>query len=274
MMTRLLDIMLPKGGYAMACVEMYFDESIAKSDNLYCVAGYLFKKENCQRLETEWGQVLSRFGLSAFHMVDCAHHAEEFKKKLTRNQCVEVEILLLEILKKYMEVGFAYSIDLKFSHLCPIDTNLGMKEPSPYAFCAYWVLLCGQWWAKQNNFNGKIAYFFESGNSDQSKLDKIMRGMFSNPRIKADSLHCADGFLDKESSGALQCADILAWQWTKWLKDSRNGRTVMRKDLQSLLERAHYNVHLDEEKLLQHRRALDPSDRKVMHPHLYFSWGL
>ena len=55
-------------------MEAYFDESGTHRDSpLMCVTGYIIDADQCRRFQTEWDEVLSKYGVPYFHMSDCAH---------------------------------------------------------------------------------------------------------------------------------------------------------------------------------------------------------
>src|SRR6267143_645594 len=97
---------------------MYFDESEDPRHKLLCVAGYLFKKENCELLEQQWSTVLKRENLPYFRMVDCAQGDGVFRG-FSKDRRVQIQIELFDLLKKYMETGISISFDLRFADLCP-----------------------------------------------------------------------------------------------------------------------------------------------------------
>lgn len=253
--TRFIDILLPAGGYVVALAEMYFDESEDSNEKLLCVAGYLFKKENCQSLEQKWNVVLKRENLPYFRMVDCAHGNGVFKG-FEQKRRSEIQKELFDLLKAHMESGISISFDLRYSNLCPSAKHHGIDIVSPYALCAYFCMMQGRKWAHDNQFTGEIAYFFEAGHKHQTQANHIMKDIFSVPELRSHYRYGAHAFVPKEKSGALQCGDILAWQWLKNVKDRRKGKNRTRADLWSLLEKPHFTIHFDEYKLNEFRKVI------------------
>ena len=67
---RIVEVVKPD---LLIMVEAYFDESGTHDEsNAICVAGYLFETEQAIRLDQEWAEVLSCFGLTHFHAHHCA----------------------------------------------------------------------------------------------------------------------------------------------------------------------------------------------------------
>lgn len=114
-------------------MSVYFDESGTHDGSpVCCVAGYLFESEQADRLDKEWIEALTEYGISYFHAVDCAHGIKEFKK-LSGKQRKELVIRLVGIIKRRMTIGVAVSVsDTDFKRLTPPQWAGG----SPYVVCA------------------------------------------------------------------------------------------------------------------------------------------
>jgi hypothetical protein len=260
--SRLLNITLPKGGYAMAFAEMYFDESESTSPKILCVAGYLFKKERCESLESLWSEILLQENLPYFHMVECAHGNGIFEG-FTKSRRIEIQTKLMDLLKSHMELGISITYDLRYESLCPSAKMHGIDIVSPYSLCSYFAMMQARKWAEENKFDGQISFFFEAGNTNQSQANHIMNEIFSVPELRAHYKYGAHSFIPKESSGALQCADILAWQWCKNVKERAFGNMKPRADLFSLLEKPHFTIHFDKKTLIEFNRVVDESNKRV-----------
>ncbi|MCU1441825.1 MAG: hypothetical protein JWP85_2822 [Rhodoglobus sp.] len=228
----------------MSFAEMYFDESESDKHNLLCVSGYIFKKERCEILEGKWSEVLKREGLPYFHMVECAHQNKTFKG-FDETRCIAIQTELMNLLKDHIEVGVSITYDLSHAHLCPSAKLHGIDIVSPYYLCCYFALMQIREWMKKENFSGDVSYWFESGHKNQTQANHIMNEIFSVPEMRSHYCYGSHSFIKKESAGALQCADILAWQWAKRVKDQMDGKDKMRADLKSLLEKPHFYMHFD-----------------------------
>jgi hypothetical protein len=227
----------------MDLIEAYFDES--ESHPFHSVAGYVFNTEQCRLLEQEWAAVLAPHGIKHFHMVECAHNIEGFAH-LTRQECIDVETRLIAILKKRMACGFTTSFDVREKWKMPSAMSIGIKLLSPYALCCYFGLMHVRTWALRMGYRGEIAYMFEAGNANQGEANRVMNEIFSSPALREYYRYAGHSFVPKDKAVPLQCADLLAWLWTKAMKDKViMGRKNPRKDLLALLESEHFNVHFD-----------------------------
>jgi hypothetical protein len=261
--TRFLDVLMPTGGYVLGLVETYFDES--EEGHILSVSGYLFKKESAGKLSAEWNAVLAPHGINIFHMVDCAHGLGEFAHLKERKDVrIQIQKDLFEILKLRMEAGYSTSFDLRFSHLLPHAMNLGIDIVSPYSLCCYFGLMFARRWAETKHYKGKIAYFFEAGHKNAGEADKIMREIFGSPeKLDIYYRYAGHAFLRKEDAVPLQCADILAWQWRKYLSDLSRGKTKPRADLWSLLERPHFTIHFGEKRIREFISVVEKVNEKI-----------
>lgn len=246
----------------MESAEMYFDESEDAKHKLLCVAGYLFRKEKRERLEREWNSVLKRESLPYFRMVDCAQGSGVFQG-FGKERRSQIQIELFDILKEHMETGISISFDLRFDHLCPSAIYHGIDVVSPYSLCAYFCMMQGRKWASESKFEGEIAYFFESGHKHQTQANRIMNAVFDVPELRSYYRYGTHSFVPKDKVVALQCGDILAWQWSKYIKDKRESRRKPRADLMSLLERPHFTIHFNEEVLVEFRRVVKKSNESI-----------
>jgi hypothetical protein len=117
-------------------MEAYFDESGTHAGSpVMCVAGYLLSEEQALHLDREWAETLTEFGVSCFHMADCAHSVEEFIGMDPRKR-KDLLVRLIGIINRRVEIGIAVSIS---------ETDFGRidapkwKRGGPYSLAALQV---------------------------------------------------------------------------------------------------------------------------------------
>jgi Protein of unknown function (DUF3800) len=230
-------------GLAVIFADAYFDESETKDPHVFCVAGYIFRRDRAEALEVCWHDVLGDYGLSHFHMVDCAHGNGAFRA-LTREQRVEVQTRLFDLLKAHMQRGICVTFDMRLAPMLEQTVLHGVSKIDPYTLCAYVALDRAAAWARKLGEDVEVRYFFEAGSANQRRANELMRGLFRSTLVSDRFHYAGHAFISKRSAAGVQCADILAWQATKDRKSVVEGR-ARRKDFNSLLERDHYAVHLD-----------------------------
>lgn len=225
----LIDAVVPFGGLMAVFYEVFVDES--GTDPAIAVAGYVFRSDKAKQLIAEYRPTLAKYGLGAFHMVDCVHQQEEFEA-LSKDECIDAEIKLIELTRALSEFGFSISLTEKDyeRYILPRD-DLG----SAYSFCLRHALISVRWWA--DRFAGsddKIAYFFEAGHASQSESNSIMNRLFLSEDHRRNYRYMSHTFADK-SFIPLGCADLLAWLWFNNVKRIKSKNFVTRKDLAALV---------------------------------------
>jgi uncharacterized protein DUF3800 len=257
MIGRLLQILLPDGGFTVQMVEAYFDES-GSDDNseVLCLAGYVFRKEACVELDAKWRDMLTRYKLPFFRMSACAHGVHPFDA-MSKNERIEVEKEMIALIKEFAAFGMAVTVEPKqFDAIMPKIPEVD----SAYSFCAHTCLVAVRWWADQNNYWDDIAYIFESGHRSASQANEIMNRIFNMPDLRASHRYAAHAFADKRKVRPLQAADLLAWQWfTDQKRRMAGGKRPVRKDCYALMADAkplHRVLHLNEQMLEWHQHRI------------------
>jgi len=110
-----------------------------------------------------------------------------------------------------------------------------------YLWACWTVMAFVRRWASIHNWPGGIQYFFEAGHASQSQANGLLKLIAGNEHLSAAYHYKAHGFIKKEDSGAVQAADILAWQTNKDLKRRKEGKPS-RKDFVALLKAPHTNL--------------------------------
>jgi hypothetical protein len=229
----------PKAGGIVFLVEGYFDESggLEEPPRIFCVSGYFIASEAAKQMHIEWVAALEKFQVGAFHMVDCAHGTEGFKR-LLKNERIELETELIRLIKKYTLEGF--SIFAKGDSYKPS----GEAVPDAYADCASGCVKALELFLQEMRAEGKIAFFFEKGHASAGAAYNYIAKHIQRP---SDLLT----FASKQEIPLLQAADLLAWQSCKYAKDyfypridGGEPKRAPRKDFLSLMEHRHTFMHM------------------------------
>lgn len=229
---RLIEILAPGEFDVVSFIECYFDESGTHDGSpVMCVAGFVFSKDACTQLDRDWQELLKKYSLPYFRMVDCAHGNDVFKH-LTRDECIQCEKDAIALIRKYMSFGSAVGVDE--SHYITLDHI--KSAGSAYSWCCWMSLVAVRVWADRTNFSGKIAYFFEAGHAKQSEANALMNRIFKNERLKELYRYASHAFVDKKLVRPVQTADILAWLHATEFKRISRGVKELRADLAALIE--------------------------------------
>lgn len=227
----------------MADVEAYFDES--ESGGFFCVAGYIFERNNRIALCEEWVESLARYGVPYFHMKDATNPLGF--RGLSPAATVDLSIALHDLIKKYSAGAYAVTFDLKQNHLLPSARLHGLWQVSPYILCCYWCLMSVRHWARRNQYSGAIEYVFEQGHVSQNEANRVMNDIFAVPELREQYRYSTHSFSDKNAAIPLQAADVLAWHWRKNIVERSKNNFKLRADLASLLEQheKYFTTHFD-----------------------------
>jgi hypothetical protein len=234
--------------------EVYIDESGSHDNSpILSVAGYIFYDRRARRLTRQWKTALDEKHVPYFRMSACAHGNEPFKH-LSKEERVQLEIKLIDIIKRYSELGFGITLDEK------LFKKYGIAHPEiggPYSFCLRIVLNIVRVWMNEAHFSGDVAYFFEAGHRDQKQANTIMNHIFQDPELKKRHHYVAHVFADKRKVIPLQTGDMLAWHWFTHTKRLDAGITEPRKDFRRLLKEGRDKVMVCNDEMLAGIREIE-----------------
>lgn len=227
-----LDALLPNGRYALSLAQVFFDESGSHAGSpVLCVAGYVFVSDRLKRFNDEWSCFLDEYGLTHFHMVDCAHGANEFKE-MSKDDRASVAKKCIEAVKKYASRGIGVMVaEQTYDELMPYHPKLG----GAYSYCIWQCLHGYKAWRTETGFSGDTAFVFESGHKSEAEANHTMNLSLAVPSGQNFLGYVSHTFADKRKFPGLQAADILAWQMhTDW----KHGmlKKPRRKDFAYLIE--------------------------------------
>lgn len=256
---RLLHIVLPNGGYVLGMIEAYFDESGTHASSPFlCVAGYLFEAADCRKFNVEWRSMLEDFELPYFHRAPCESGDPPFDKlnhvlrRAIRNRAAK-------IIMAHATCGIGVSVEpASYEKIMPKHALVG----DAYTFCATGCFHAVRTWGDRHEYQGKIAYFFESGAPSQGAANKIMALRVAGPEGRKAYKYRSHSFLLKEQSTPLQAADILAWHWRdQCLRASSN--TKIHPDFVPLIDDRTFVWHFDDNELHEFAEAVRKTAAEV-----------
>lgn len=236
-------VSLLNGGTVLSVSAVYIDESWSHSGAPSLVlAGYVLEASRIQTFESRWVEMLVKYGIPAFHMVDCAHGAEAFKE-LTKDNRIQVQTDAIEIIREETAIGFAVTIsNVEYSELLKGIEPEGSTSPYTIGLTACLAMVSN--WAKESGFNGDLAYFFEAGHKDQAFANKEMTSLFQREPVRLATHYASHTFGDKLKYVPLQAADVLAWLWGNFAVNRGTDRPL-RQDLKALLRPHDKAMELD-----------------------------
>jgi hypothetical protein len=93
-------------------------------------------------------------------------------------------------------------------------------------------------WANRENYDGEIAYFFETGDIDTASVEDALRKLYDRPDQRKHTRMASTPIgVDKGKARGLEVADFLAWHWNKYVVESMPPTRVrpMRGDINALM---------------------------------------
>jgi hypothetical protein len=215
----------------MSVLKVFFDESGNNGQPpATVVSGFVFAADKWVKFESEWKKRLQEDGLDYFHMVDFAQSVKQFdgwERDEERRRGLMGS--LIDIVSRSVECAVSNAIRVDAfnevnSKYC-LEESLGPQ----YALCARICVDIVRKWTETSQLPWQeTEYFFEHGATGAGKLIETMeRDDLPKPI-----------FLKKRELGALQAADILAYENLKGFKQEKeNDWDTARKPIKMLLAR-------------------------------------
>jgi hypothetical protein len=238
----LLDDMLPDGKGWLVMLKVFLDRG-AKSDaddSVVAVAATVFKPLGYKRFVRPWNRILRGWGASAFHATDFYPGAQEFRRDTPAKQerhnrdSKTIPKLIRENAEKLLVVATRPE---EFLREAP-ETWKNTFGTNFHAIGIQVLLIAMGWWAEDNHYNEKFAYFRESGDEDDGEVAQSVERMRNGHADTARLIRIASfAHVAKGVARGTEAADCLAWHWNKWYMDKvrkGNGQNP-RKDFAELI---------------------------------------
>ncbi len=193
----------------------YFDASgtHAGSSNV-TIAGWLSTSQAWTNFEADWRAALESFGVDMFHMREYAHRLGQFARWSEPQRRIRFG-RLAEIVTSDTLASIAVAVPTKeFEE--EFTPSARKHAGGPYGFAAAVLFLhAADYVSESLNPPGtpfEIAYVFERGDVGAGQAQNLFEANKADPR-QEERLHLLSlRFQDKRQVGALQAADILAYE--------------------------------------------------------------
>lgn len=146
---------------------VYLDESgTTQGQEAVTVAGCVSSNKKWKRLETEWRAILSEYGVSVFHMADCAGKRREYSAANGWDSQRRKAFLseLAECAAKHVQYAASITIPVRDFAEAAREINLKPGDRSEFLAAGRTTIhiLCN--WIKKKGANpDQAGYFFEKG---------------------------------------------------------------------------------------------------------------
>ena len=217
----------------------YIDASERDGGTL-CVAGLAFGEARGKHAAREWRKL---WGEKRCHMTDL--HTRKPGKGIgdwTREQADERMRSMIPIIARHRSFAVAVSCNVsELAELAPTATDPGSTVlhrglTRAYALCTHMAMhALGKMVGGPPN---QISYHFEAGDLHQADSQRFIRAVTAPtaPQLIRDTYFYRSHMIEpKADSRLFEMADILAWEWAKYIETGR-GPEKMRGSLRALLD--------------------------------------
>jgi Protein of unknown function (DUF3800) len=254
---QIVEMAVPAGGCVVILAEAYVDESGTHDGSpMLAIGGYMFKREQAARFSRDWKKILDQYGLTAAHMTDAVHCAQDYKRAgMTLAECDQCNRRLIENTKRRTMFGFGVSVDpLRYAEIVGTANN----APSAYTFCLMGCMTIIRRWIERTAFDGYVAYVFESGHDRQQEAHRfISDALLYTESAKEKHRYASHNFIDKKLALPLQAADMLAWHYYHYhFRKVTMGIETPRKDFTALIRDQDVCIEHNDESLLRFRNEI------------------
>lgn len=213
---RFPEILLPEGEGLVTVLEAYLDDSRTHHGaRLSGVAGYLLDPDHCRELNSEWREVLARYGVQFLHMSEFAHFRGEFKNWTEEKRRAFIAPLI-EIIGRHTLCGTGGIVErAEFMNTAPDSLRTGTGL---YMTCVAGALWGIEQWAERESYTGPIAYVFEDIPKYMGPTTTMFAAIASDKGLKRRYRYFSFGFRNKYTH-ALQAADFFAYECCKFFTD-------------------------------------------------------
>ena len=216
----------------MSSAEFYFDETTTEgARSVFAVAGGVFSKENVIKQSNAWRSMLERWALPYFHMTDCANGNGAYAN-LTATERDKAAREAIAIIRDTISAFLYVTVEVSV-----FDAEIGPLRyfGGPYEWCAFSAVQAASMWCEANPDMNSVHYYFESGANGQANAAYRIKEMMEADEIKKACCFGGVSFVRKETSPAVQAADLIVWHAGKDAKRAFAGQE-RRKDFLAIID--------------------------------------
>lgn len=195
----------------MVIARAFFDESGTHGgEKNLCVAGYVFEGGTDEQFDSEWRQMLAKYGLAYHHMREFRSSGEGVYKHLSWEDRETSRLEAIAIIRRYASCGFAFSIEK--ASLAEIVKD--SPWTNGYAFLANQAFYgVGQLLRRRER--GLVSFIYEAGAEGWDAALRVFNEAKADP--EAEQWLRLGTFESKGKADAtqLQAADLLSWSWLR-----------------------------------------------------------
>jgi hypothetical protein len=218
---------------AFVILKAFFDTSTRVKSGIFCIAGYAFSKLQLQKFDADWTRLFGKY--RGCHMKELVHCEGRFRG-IERAEADRLLKEAVRILRKRTSYGAVVSCNLNEMHSLLPRWIHGFEHA--YPVCCHLVMATLANAITESGEAHRVDYVFEEGDAYSGCARDFMENTYDCPELKESYRHASHAFLEKSDALALQAADLLAWEWAKFMDESMYQRVrPMRLSLANLMNR-------------------------------------
>lgn len=210
----------------MAIARAFFDESGTHGgEKNLCVAGYVFEGGTDEQFDSEWRQMLAKYGLAYHHMREFGSSGEGVYKHLSWEDRETSRQEAIAIIRRYASCGFAFSIEK--ASLAEIVKD--SPWTNGYAFLANQAFF-GVEQLLRGREQGLVSFTYEAGAEGWDEALRVFNEAKADPELEQRLRLGTFESKGKADATQLQAADLLSWSWLRERRRVDKGEKLGRHD--------------------------------------------
>lgn len=210
----------------MAIARAFFDESGTHGgEKNLCVAGYVFEGGTDEQFDSEWRQMLAKYGLAYHHMREFGSSGEGVYKHLSWKDRETSRQEAIAIIRRYASCGFAFSIEK--ASLAEIVKD--SPWTNGYAFLANQAFY-GVEQLLRGREQGLVSFIYEAGAEGWDEALRVFNEARADPELEQRLRLGTFESAGKADATQLQAADLLSWSWLRERRRVDKGEKLGRHD--------------------------------------------
>ncbi len=202
-------------------LQALFDESL-RENGVLSVGGFAFVPRQLKEFNKEWVALFPH----GCHMKELSQRRGRFKA-ITQEQSNALLVSAIKIINHRSSFGVCASVDMdEMQRVMPAWIK-GLEHPYPI-LCHMAMTSLGL--LMEDRGGGySIDYVFEAGHFKQKAADFWMRYAIVVPELSRSFCYRSHRFAANSAEPGLQAADILAWEWAKYMDETVGRRNAGEK---------------------------------------------
>lgn len=210
----------------MVIARAFFDESGTNgAEKNLCVAGYIFEGGADEQFDSEWRQMLAKYGLAYHHMREFGSSGKGVYKHLSWEDRESSRHEAIAIIQRYASCGFAFSIEK--ASLAEIVK--GSLWTNGYAFLANQPFY-GVEQLLRGREQGLVDFVYEAGAEGWDEALRVFNEAKADPELEQRLRLGTFESVGKGDATQLEAADLLSWSWLRERRRVDNGEKLGRHE--------------------------------------------